>query len=128
MYQLREMRALLRRATQLLQEAGLKRGADGILRLANGEPFAIEFLDFQPSLQPHTQPFQNNLKRLGIDARSRIVDAAQYQQRLNEYNCAIAAKFHNSTTPAQRQAARTKLKGWEDDLRALAAQGSNAGG
>jgi hypothetical protein len=51
-----------------------------------------------------------------------------YQQRLNEYNCAIAAKFHNSTTPVQRQAARTKLKGWEDDLRALAAQGSNAGG
>lgn len=45
-----------------------------------------------------------------------------YQQRLTEYNCAFFAQVHNSTTSAQRQAARTKLKGWEEDLRALAAQ------
>jgi hypothetical protein len=45
-----------------------------------------------------------------------------YQQRLTEYNCAFVAQLHNSTTPAQRQVARGKLKGWEDDLRALAAQ------
>jgi Family of unknown function (DUF6279) len=45
-----------------------------------------------------------------------------YQQRLTEYNCVFAAQLHNSTTAAQRQAARAKLKGWEEDLRALAAQ------
>jgi uncharacterized coiled-coil protein SlyX len=45
-----------------------------------------------------------------------------YQQRLTEYNCAFIAQLHNSTTPAQRQKARERLKGWEDDLRALAAQ------
>ncbi len=45
-----------------------------------------------------------------------------YQRRLTEYNCAFVAQLHNSTTPAQRQAARNKLKGWEEDLRALAAQ------
>lgn len=45
-----------------------------------------------------------------------------YQQQLIEYNCAFIAQVHNSTTPAQRQAARSKLKGWEEDLRALAAQ------
>ncbi len=45
-----------------------------------------------------------------------------YQQRLTEYNCAFIAQLHNSTTPAQRQTARGKLKGWEEDLRALAAQ------
>ncbi|MBX3642794.1 MAG: hypothetical protein KF720_06950 [Rubrivivax sp.] len=45
-----------------------------------------------------------------------------YQQRLIDYNCAFVAQLHNSTTPAQRQAARERLKGWEDDLRALAAQ------
>jgi hypothetical protein len=42
-----------------------------------------------------------------------------YQQRLTDYNCAFIAQLHNSTTPAQRQTARSKLKGWEDDLRAL---------
>jgi hypothetical protein len=45
-----------------------------------------------------------------------------YQQRLTDYNCGFIAQLHNSTTPAQRQAARAKLKGWEEDLRALAAQ------
>jgi hypothetical protein len=45
-----------------------------------------------------------------------------YQRRLTDYNCAFIARLHNSTTPAQRQHARDKLKGWEEDLRALAAQ------
>jgi hypothetical protein len=44
-----------------------------------------------------------------------------YQQALTEYNCAFSARIHNATTPAQRQAAVRRLKGWEDDLRALAA-------
>jgi hypothetical protein len=43
-----------------------------------------------------------------------------YQLRLTDYNCAFAAQIHNATTPAQRQKARDTLKGWEDDLRALA--------
>ena len=43
-----------------------------------------------------------------------------YQQRLTDYNCAFIAQLHNSTTVAQRQTARSKLKGWEQDLRALA--------
>jgi len=44
-----------------------------------------------------------------------------YQQRLNEFNCNFIARLHNSTSAAQRQAARDKFKGWEDDLRSLAA-------
>jgi hypothetical protein len=44
-----------------------------------------------------------------------------YQQRLLAYNCQFAADIHNATTPAQRQQAVKKLKGWEQDLRALAA-------
>ena len=45
-----------------------------------------------------------------------------YQRRLIAYNCAFAAQIHNATTPAQRQEARARLKGWEEDLRALVAQ------
>jgi len=44
-----------------------------------------------------------------------------YQQRLTQQNCAMAAQTHNLTTPAQRRFAAQKLKGWEDDLRVLAA-------
>jgi hypothetical protein len=43
-----------------------------------------------------------------------------YQQRLTDYNCGFAARIHNAMTPAQRQASARPLKGWEDDLRALA--------
>jgi len=45
-----------------------------------------------------------------------------YQQRLMQYNCAFAAQVHNITTPEQRSHAVKRLKGWEDDLRALVAQ------
>jgi microcin C transport system substrate-binding protein len=84
-------RRLLRRADELLREAGCKRDGS-ILKLPNGQPFTIEFLDFQSALQPHTQPFQANLKKLGIEARSRIVDAAQYQRRMDEYDFDISSR------------------------------------
>jgi hypothetical protein len=45
---------------------------------------------------------------------------AAYEQRLMPYNCALAAQLHNSMSVSQRQAAAAKLKGWEEDLRALA--------
>jgi microcin C transport system substrate-binding protein len=92
-------RRLLRRADELLREAGCKREG-GVLKLPNGQPFRIEFLDSQPALQPHTQPFQANLKRLGIDAFSRIVDAAQYQRRMEEYDFDMASRnLGGSSTP-----------------------------
>jgi microcin C transport system substrate-binding protein len=94
-------RRLLRRADELLREAGCKREG-GVLKLPNGQPFRIEFLDFQPSLQPHTQPFQANLKRLGIDAFSRIVDAAQYQRRTDEFDYDIVSRRYGmSPTPGE---------------------------
>lgn len=83
-------RALLRRANDMFLAAGCKRDGN-VLRLPDGKPFEIEFLDFQPSLQPHTQPFQANLKRLGIEARSRIVDAAQYRRRMDDFDFDIAS-------------------------------------
>ena len=52
--------------------------------------------------------------------RSPRADYDAYRQRLLQENCAVAAAMHNAMSPVQRQAARAKLKGWEDDLRALA--------
>ena len=98
-------RNLLRRADALLREAGCKR--DGtVLKLPNGKPFEIEFLDYQATLQPHTQPFQANLKRLGIEARSRIVDAAQYQRRMDEFDFDMALDGARRGDDAGRRAAR----------------------
>jgi len=55
--------------------------------------------------------------------RSPYPEYRAYQGRLADYNCAFAARIHNSTTLPQRQAARERLKGWEDDLKSLANPG-----
>jgi hypothetical protein len=44
-----------------------------------------------------------------------------YQQRLRDYNCAAVAQLHGVATADQRRTLQDKLKGWEDDLRALMA-------
>jgi microcin C transport system substrate-binding protein len=89
-------RNLLRRAQQLLQEAGCRR--DGaVLRLPNGQPFTIEFLDFDPSLQPHAGGLVKNLKLLGIDASLRTVDATQYQKRMDEFDYDITMRNMGGT-------------------------------
>ena len=93
-------RTLLRQAAQMLREAGCTKGPNGALLLPGGKPFEIEFLDFQQSLQPHTQPFIQNLKKLGIEARARIVDAAQYKQRTDNFDFdVVTMALGNSLTP-----------------------------
>jgi microcin C transport system substrate-binding protein len=92
-------RNVLRRAQQLLQEAGCKRDGN-TLRLPNGQPFTIEFLDFDPSLHPHAGGLVKNLKLLGIDAALRTVDPAQYQKRSDEFDFDITMRnMGSSLTP-----------------------------
>jgi microcin C transport system substrate-binding protein len=88
-------RALLRRADALLREAGCTR-AGGALTLPGGRPIAIEFLDEDPSLQPHTQPFIRNLGLLGIKASIRTVDASQYQSRLKDFDFDLTVRRYGS--------------------------------
>ena len=56
-------------------------------------------------------------------SHSPRADYRSYEQTVTQYNCVFAAAVHNATTPAQRQAAIRKLKGWEAALRALIAEG-----
>ncbi len=78
-------RNLLRQAGKLLDEAGwtVKNG-----RRVNdkGERLEIEFLMFEPTFERVIAPYVRNLKLLGIDARMRMVDPAQYQQRLKNFD------------------------------------------
>jgi microcin C transport system substrate-binding protein len=94
-------RALLRRASQLLQEAGyvIK---DGRRVSSQGERFGFEFLVDEPSFQPHHMPFIKNLQSLGIDATLRIIDAAQMQQRLKDFDFDLTIqRFGFSATPGE---------------------------
>jgi microcin C transport system substrate-binding protein len=108
-------RALLRKATQLLNEAGLV-VKDGKRLLPNGEVFRIEFLLDEPSFQPHHAPFIKNLGTLGIDASLRLVDAVQYRARVEDFDfdmtterLGISATPGDSMRPTfSSQAAATK--------------------
>ena len=54
-------------------------------------------------------------------SRSPREEYRRYSETLSSFNCAFAAKLHNGTNAAQRQVAVQKFKGWEADVRALAA-------
>jgi microcin C transport system substrate-binding protein len=92
-------RALLRKASQLLAEAGFP-VKDGKRIDAKGEPIAIEFLIDEPTFQPHHMPFIKNLATLGIDATLRVVDPAQYKKRTDDFDFDITVqRFNFSSTP-----------------------------
>jgi microcin C transport system substrate-binding protein len=92
-------RALLRKAQQLLQEAGLT-AKDGKRLLPNGEVLTIEFLTDEASFQPHHATFMKNLGQLGIEASLRLIDAVQYRARLESFDFDITTqRMSMSPTP-----------------------------
>jgi microcin C transport system substrate-binding protein len=70
-----------RRATALLEEAGWVPGDDGMLRNAAGETLQVEFLNAGPLFDRIINPYVENLRAIGIDARMNRVDGAQMSQR-----------------------------------------------
>ncbi len=84
-------RKMLRRASQLLNEAGwtIK---DGKRRNAKGEVLDIEFLIFSPAFERIIAPYVKNLKILGAESRIRRVDPAQYEQRLKTYDFDVTTR------------------------------------
>jgi microcin C transport system substrate-binding protein len=73
-------RGNLRRASTLLEEAGWIVGDDG-LRRKDGEVLSVEFLNDSQTFDRVINPYVENLKRLGIDARHVRVDNAQAEAR-----------------------------------------------
>jgi len=92
-------RALLRKASQMLQDAGYPiRNAKRVN--PNGEPVTFEFLIDDPTFQPHHMPLIKNLGTLGIDATLRVVDPVQYNARRNDFDFDVTVERMNfSTTP-----------------------------
>jgi microcin C transport system substrate-binding protein len=78
-------RALLRKASQLLQDAGFAI-KDGKRVGPDGERITIEFLLDEPSFEPHHMPYVKNLATLGIDATLRLVDPVQYRARVDQFD------------------------------------------
>jgi microcin C transport system substrate-binding protein len=79
------IRANLRKAAALLDEAGWH-VRDGRRVDAAGRPFAFEILLADPGDERVALEFSRGLQRLGVQARVRTVDSAQYRARLDRFD------------------------------------------
>lgn len=94
-------RAILRRAVQLLAEAGAKKTPDGMV-LPDGTPITVEFLEDDPALNKHTTGFVNALKLIGIPASIRTIDPAQFARRRQEFDFDIVMqRYTMSLAPGE---------------------------
>ncbi len=96
-------RVNLRKAAALLREAGWT-VRDGVLRNADGERFDFEILLSGAKDERIAANFAASLKRLGIEARLRQVESAQYQARLTDYDFdMILRRWGLSLSPGAEQ-------------------------
>ncbi len=73
-------------ALALLQEAGYRLDNGTLVNAATGEPFAFEILATTRAEERLLLTYARALKQVGIDARIRQVDSAQYQRRKQTYD------------------------------------------
>ena len=95
-------RALLRRATTLLTDAGWKRPDAGgrFLTNAKDERLTVEILVRSEVFVRVDTPFMENMRIIGIDASIRLVDPAQFQARVNDFDFdLVGTAFSFSATP-----------------------------
>jgi microcin C transport system substrate-binding protein len=97
------IRPQLRRAFQLLQEAGWTIKNDRMAD-AQGNPLKLEFLLAQPQFERILLPYKRNLNDLGIELTIRRVDASEYVNRLRsrDYDM-IVSSFPQSSSPGNEQ-------------------------
>lgn len=74
-------RRVMRQAIALLEDAGWTPGSDGLLRNADGQTLDAVFLQFSPSFDRIVNPYVENLRQVGINAKLERVDNAQYVER-----------------------------------------------
>ncbi|MEE8212431.1 MAG: extracellular solute-binding protein, partial [Acidiferrobacterales bacterium] len=94
----------LREAFALLEEAGWVVENMRLVNVHTGRPFEFEFLLVSPAFERIVLPYVRNLKRLGIDARVRLVDQSQYINRLRSFDFdVIVAVWPASESPGNEQ-------------------------
>jgi microcin C transport system substrate-binding protein len=94
----------LRRAFALLAQAGWVVRDLRLVHAETGQPFSFEFLLVSPAFERIVLPYVRNLRRLGIEARVRVVDSSQYVNRLRTFDFdMIVAVWGQSTSPGNEQ-------------------------
>lgn len=98
------VRANLRTAVGLLKEAGYELKGGQMVSKATGEPLTVEFLEFQNVFERVILPFAAQLKLIGIGSSVRVIDQAQYQNRLRAFDFDITtSSWPESLSPGNEQ-------------------------
>ena len=82
----KKVRENLRKALTLFKEAGYELKGNRLVETKTGKPFGFEILLSNPSFERTVTPFVNSVKKIGIDARIRTVDASQYTNRVRSFD------------------------------------------
>ncbi|WP_062017091.1 extracellular solute-binding protein [Aureimonas sp. AU4] len=94
-------RRLLQEAARLLSEAGWTRSGGSLVN-ASGERFTLEYMLNDPEQARVYGKMVETMRLLGIDATMRVVDASQYQDRLNRFDFdMVLARFSLNGTPTR---------------------------
>jgi microcin C transport system substrate-binding protein len=97
------LRTNLRQGKKLLAEAGWA-VKDGVLSNRNGAPFSFEILLVSPSFERVMAPYVKNLKKLGIQASYRTIDAALYIDRMKNFDFdMMVTSYGQSQSPGNEQ-------------------------
>lgn len=103
------VRANIKKGIELLEAAGFTTlGADGVRTKigSDGKEIALRFeiLDSSDIFERWTLPFIKNLERMGVKATFRVVDPAQYQNRLNAFDFDMTiVSIGQSSSPGNEQ-------------------------
>ncbi len=93
----------LRQAFRLLAEAGWRVEEQKLVD-ANGQQFKFEILLYSKGFERIMLPWVRNLRRLGMQVNIRLVDAAQYINRIRSFDFdAVIASFGQSENPGNEQ-------------------------
>ncbi len=98
------IRPNLRTALGIFKEAGWDLKNNKLTNLETGAPFRFEILIAQADLERVIQPFLRNLERAGIEASIRVVDTAQYQNRMDNFDFDMTTeRLAQSLSPGNEQ-------------------------
>jgi microcin C transport system substrate-binding protein len=98
------VRSNLREAVRLMQEAGYELRGRQMVDKKTGQPFTAEFLTFDPTFERYALPYKQALERIGISISLRVVDPAQYQNRVRSFDFDITnTVWAQSLSPGNEQ-------------------------
>ena len=94
----------LRQALALFRDAGYEIKNTKLVNAKTGEPFTFEFLVEDPATQRFVLFWKPSLERIGMTVNVRVVDPAQYENRLRQWDFdIIVASWGESLSPGNEQ-------------------------